>query len=353
MQIQYPSPNKGIYNALIWCLTIPMFCVLLSCGTSPSIQVIGNESDSTPTRPRHIIFKGDDYMVCKLKGDETAASLAKIYLGGSKKAWIIEDANGRNTFKKGQVVIIPVRLKNIGGIAANGYQTVPVLGYYGIEKKCGASHCVPSHIFDQQMKYLKDKGYRVISMVDLLGFLYYQRAVPEKSVAVTIEDSRVSIYHTAVPILKKYGFNATFFINVDLIDKDKTAMTWAQVKELKANGFAVGSLALSNDDFKGKKDNEDEQSYMARIKTTLLHSKEVIDKKLSQNTVYIALPSDEHNAFLLNICDQIGYKIALSTRQGSNPFFEDPLALKRNLILDPDMEIFITKLKTFQKSPLR
>jgi hypothetical protein len=54
----------------------------------------------------------------------------------------------------------------------------------------------------------------------------------------------------------------------------------------------------------------------------------------------------------VNICDLVGYKMAFAVKRGGNPFFADPLNLKRDAILKRDMESFIRKLKTFYEFSL-
>ena len=54
---------------------------------------------------------------------------------------------------------------------------------------------------------------------------------------------------------------------------------------------------------------------------------------MEQDTIYLAFPYGSYDQRVLNICDQAGYKIGLSVKGGGNPFFADPLALKRDQIL--------------------
>jgi hypothetical protein len=48
-----------------------------------------------------------------------------------------------------------------------------------------------------------------------------------------------------------------------------------------------------------------------------------------------------------------GYKIAMSVKRGGNPFFTDPLMLRRDQILKRDMQTFISRLKTFNHLSLK
>jgi hypothetical protein len=176
-----------------------------------------------------------------MKGGESPGSLAKSFLGDARKSWIIEDANEGVSFRRGEAVVIPLREENKGGLTPKGYQTVPVLTYHHFGKNCTSPYCMPAAVFDGQMKYLKKKGYRVITLGMLLNFLRYRHALPRKSVVIAIDDGNRSAYTTAYPILRKYGYKATLFIYTDFVGISKGAITWEQLREMKAAGFEIGS----------------------------------------------------------------------------------------------------------------
>ena len=188
-------------------------------------------------------------------------TLAKKYLGDEKKYWKIEDANEEVPFQDGQTIIIPLKEENIGGLTpirdTTPYRFCVIIGLL----KIASLPCVfPSQIFEQQMKYLKENGYRVITLSQLYGFLQYQHAVPKNSVVITLDDGYRSVYDTAYPILKKYGFTATLFVYTDFVGMGKSAMTWDQLRDMKADGFEIGSHSLSHPDLTKKRDGENEDN---------------------------------------------------------------------------------------------
>jgi peptidoglycan/xylan/chitin deacetylase (PgdA/CDA1 family) len=299
------------------------------------------------------VFQSEDYAIYRLEGGETSFSLAERFLGDAKKSWMIEDANRGIPFERSQVIVIPLKEVNKGGLTVDGYQVVPILCYHRFAENCKSPQCMPTHIFDQQMKYLKDNNYRVVTLEEVLGFLNYRHPLPKRSVVITIDDGYRSGYDIAYPILKKYGFTATLFIYTDYVGISRSAITWDQLRDLKAQGFEVGSHTVSHCDLTRKRDGEDDQTYMARIKKELLVSKQIIDKELDQDTIYFAYPYSNYNQRILHLSHQVGYKIGLSVKRGGNPFFSDPLTLKRDPIIKRDMETFITRVTSFKKFPLQ
>ena len=70
-----------------------------------------------------------------------------------------------------------------------------------------------------------------------------RNAIPDKLVVLTFDDSAKSHFTVVRPLLKQYGFNATFFITegFDFTDNKTDYMTWAQIAQLHRDGFEIGN----------------------------------------------------------------------------------------------------------------
>ncbi len=348
VELQRKSSAGGIFFAIgLWLL------FLSSCVTT------GTTPDSTGTKgadrqhEKPAAFQSEDYILYELEGDETPESLAQRFLSDPKKKWIIEDNNEGIRYEKGQLIVIPLKEEARGGLTVNGYQKIPILTYHRFGKKSKSRLCIPGQVFDQQMTYLKKNGYRVIPLSDLIAFMQFRTALPKKAVAITIDDGYRSVYDIAFPILKKYGFAATLFIYLDFIGIPGSSVTWEQLKEMKSNGFEVGAHTLSHCNLIKKRKDESEKVYIERVEKELVLSKQIIDKKLNQNTVAIAFPYGAYNQEILDLCEKAGYKLGLSVKRGGNPFFSNPLSLNRNQLLSRDLNYFIRNLNTFHDVSLR
>ncbi len=310
-------------------------------------------ANNSSVQHQSLIYKSNDYALCKLGNETSLSQLAKIYLGNEKWSWKIEDANDLSTLGEDSLVTVPLKDKNMGGLFEDGYQSVPILCYHKFSRDESSPLTTPSHIFEQQMKYLKDNGYRVITPKDLLGFLEYRSQIPKKSVIITIDDGYKSVYDIAVPIFKRYKFTATIFVYTNYVGISKKAMSWDDLRELKSQGFTIGSHTVSHADLTKKKPNEASDDFYQRIRKELSLSKKIIDKELGQNTISLSFPYGRQNPDALEIAKSVGYKIAVTVDRGSNPFFTNPLALNRDMILKKDMKFFILRLKTFNNVSLR
>jgi peptidoglycan/xylan/chitin deacetylase (PgdA/CDA1 family) len=294
-----------------------------------------------------ITFKSDKHILYTLSKDMRPSLIAQKLFGDKDKAWIIEDSNKKARYLAGETIMIPLSNDNRAGLFKMGYQTIPILCYHRFAKECTSQLCAPEEIFDRQMKYLKENGYRVISLEMLQGYLEYKTPLPEKSVIITIDDGYKSVYEVALPILKKYNFTASLFIYTDFV-AGGSAMTWEQIKTVKAAGFEIGSHTISHSDLTVKKPGESDEDYTRRITGEIVHSKQILDKKLDQETLFFAFPFGSSNPQVNRICKNAGYTLGLTVNRGGNTFFKDPFLLHRDQILSREQDVFISSLNTFK-----
>lgn len=70
-----------------------------------------------------------------------------------------------------------------------------------------------------------------------------RRPIPEGLVVLTFDDSKASHYTVVRPLLKRYGFGATFFITeaFSFRTNKEDYLTWEQIRELNQDGFEIGN----------------------------------------------------------------------------------------------------------------
>lgn len=70
-----------------------------------------------------------------------------------------------------------------------------------------------------------------------------RKPIPDKLVVLTFDDSAKSHFTVVRPILKRYGFGATFFITegFDFASNKKDYMTWDEIAQLHRDGFEIGN----------------------------------------------------------------------------------------------------------------
>lgn len=327
------------------------FIVLLGISSIVFNACAPTRTTTQPSDKR--LFRSEDYVVYLLQDSETPGELAEKFLGGQNKSWMIEEANPGVRFARGNAIVIPLKDRNKGGLSSDGFQTIPILTYHRFAEECSSPLCMPTKTFELQMKYLKENGYHVITAEELLSFLGYRQGLPQKSVLITMDDGYRSVYDIAYPILNRYGFTATLFIYTSFVGVSKIAITWDQLKEMQAKGFTIGSHTIYHSDLTQPKDGETEQEYIARVKEELYGSKKIMDQKLGQDTYFLAYPFGRYDQQSIQIARDAGYKMAMSVKRGGNAFFANPLTLRRDQILEKDLQSFISRLKIFNHVSLK
>jgi peptidoglycan/xylan/chitin deacetylase (PgdA/CDA1 family) len=296
-------------------------------------------------------YRSEDYVVYKAKPGDTAESIAKQFLGDPQKAWVIKDAN--DAVLPDRYIVVTLKNSNPGGVYEKGVQQVAILCYHHFDNSCSSPLCVPANTFDRQMKFLKENDYVVITPEQLMAFLELREPLPRKSAMITIDDGYRSAYRIAYPILKKYGFTATLFVYTDYVGVSGKAITWDQLRELKANGFTIGSHTKAHSDLSKRGALESVGAYTARLKRELDASKQIIDRQLKQSTFFLAYPFGRTNPDATRMAQRAGYRLAVTVNRGGNAFYQNPYLLHRDQILKKDMATFKKRLRTFQPLSLR
>jgi len=121
-------------------------------------------------------------------------------------------------------------------------QAVPVLMYHHVMPNPSNFIAISPATFDAQMGYLKSHGFHPVSISQLEEFVYTGKRLPSNPVLITFDDDRMNQLTYAVPILKKYGFTATFFVVKKwIVTSSPYFMHEAQLKQLIADGYDVQS----------------------------------------------------------------------------------------------------------------
>ena len=82
-----------------------------------------------------------------------------------------------------------------------------------------------------------------VCLLTMTGAAAQLQPIPDKLVVLTFDDSKASHYTVVRPLLKKYGFGATFFISegFSFRTNKEDYLTWEQIAELHRDGFEIGN----------------------------------------------------------------------------------------------------------------
>jgi peptidoglycan/xylan/chitin deacetylase (PgdA/CDA1 family) len=298
-------------------------------------------------------FESDDFVVTWAQPGDTTESLARRHLGDGRRAWMIEDYAGVRDLLPGQEVIIPKRPWNASGVEASGYQLVPVLVYHNLAERGRGRMVLAASSFEQQMRYLKENGYRVVSLTDLVEWMQLGRQLPRRAVALTFDDGYRAFKQHAYPVLRELGFTATLFVYTDYVGAGRNAMSWEDLRQLAAEGFDVQAHSKTHGDLK-RAPGEGDAQHARRLHQELAEPQEIFQRHLGRRSAILAYPYGSWDEDVLARAREAGYLAAFSVRRQGNAAFVRPLAAHRSQIYsDMSIEDFVRNLNVFQEEPLR
>ena len=147
-------------------------------------------------------------------------------------------------------LIVAVVVSVLGALwiapAAAGSSAV-VFMYHRFGENAYPSTNIRLEQFAAHLAELKSGRYTVMGLPEIVTRLRHGKNLPDRTVAITIDDAYRTVYTEAWPRLKAAGFPFTVFVTTGPVDERfKGMMTWDQIRELKAGGVTIGHHTASH-----------------------------------------------------------------------------------------------------------
>lgn len=216
---------------------------------------------------------------------------------------------------------------------------VPILVYHHVSQSIsegGSSGLrrltVTAEIFAQQMQYLQDNGYHVITFSDLADYFEKGKELPTLPVIISFDDGWETQFEYALPSLEKYHYPATFFVVTDYIGR-RGFISWPQLQTLLTDGMRIGSHSRSHPRLTKIKD-------AAKLWDQIYNSKIILEAQLEASVEEFAYPYGSYNAKAAAAVKQAGYRAGRGCCSGIAHTSGDVFLLKAVMVPN-DMEKFI------------
>jgi peptidoglycan/xylan/chitin deacetylase (PgdA/CDA1 family) len=191
-------------------------------------------------------------------------------------------------------------------------------------------------LFEEQVAWLARRGFVSVHLADLLA---EPKPGPARRVVITFDDGARNLLTHAVPILRKYGMTATFFVPSHYLggwncwDADEpypreALMTAEDLRELHAGGCEIGAHGARHLNIRTV-------SLKAGLQE-LSVSKQRLEEALKATVNVMAYPFGEYPPEYAQMCRQSGYLAACAISAHTDAVLDDPFALRRILIYAKD-----------------
>ena len=196
---------------------------------------------------------------------------------------------------------------------------------------------VPPDDFSAHLAYLRSEGYTSLDLYHLLDHLTWGRSLPAKPIIITIDDGYRDAYENAFPLLKEYGFTATFFILTDPIDQNSDRyLTWDQVAEMAAAGMGFEPHSKTHPDLRGQ-----DHDYLV---WEILGAAQTLEVHLGRYPRFFAYPSGWYDQSTIDFLKEINFWGAVTTWHGVTHTWEDRFEILRIRVSGGDTVAVLTEL---------
>lgn len=121
-------------------------------------------------------------------------------------------------------------------------------------------HTLEPDDFEAKLRYLRDHGYRTLTLDEALAHVRGEEAAGPRSVVLTVDDGRLSTWTVGYPLLRRYGMHAAAFVIAGFVEEGpprptlddgdptggtreglteerdlRTVLRWSEVEELHAS----------------------------------------------------------------------------------------------------------------------
>lgn len=240
--------------------------------------------------------------------------------------------------------------------------SVLVLAYHRVNGIRPADGLVVSpYSFRRQMQILRALGFSSLTVEAAVKAFRSGLRVPKRTVIITFDDGYRDNYLWARPILKEFGYTATFFIAASFCDTDEIfpwdqvkgwthiydedlPMTSVQLRSLQEEGFEIGSHGMTHRNLTDLDPHE--------VYRELMESKGLLEHVTMKQVVSFCYPRGLFTQEISRVVKEVGYHAAVVTpRSGmSLSAVERVFAIPRSGIYSGDSTLsFLVKISPIWK----
>ncbi|MCR4344602.1 MAG: polysaccharide deacetylase family protein [Candidatus Scalindua sp.] len=194
--------------------------------------------------------------------------------------------------------------------------------------------------FEEQLDYFSRNNIPIIPLCDVDAYIRGNLHVEKQSFSLTFDTGFIELYTLCYPLLKKYGYPATFFIRPDTVGKIEDIngrrvqyMNWNHIRKLAENGMTIGIL--------GGRGRMVSDTLLEEIEEEIKEFKPKFEEELGEKIVYYCVSDGVPTKQMINLFKQEGFNAVFCqspTEQKTHSY-----AVGRIQIDDNDLNILVIK----------
>ena len=191
--------------------------------------------------------------------------------------------------------------------------------------------------FKTHLETLKKSGAVGVTFQDLYDAAIFGKELPRKPVMITFDDGYRGTYERALPLLKRYGFRAVFYLlgrkgatqnTWDPIDSESALIGEDDIKALASEGMEVGAHSVSHRNFSNLN--------QAEIESEVQESKSYLEQITGKPILSFAYPFGGISDLAKGVLSKSGVFFAVATDSGRHSISEEPMQIFRCSVFPTD-----------------
>jgi len=168
--------------------------------------------------------------------------------------------------------------------------------------------------FRAQMQALQREGWRGVCVGQAIDYF------DQKSVAITFDDGSESDLLSAAPVLREFGFSATFYVTSSWLGKSGY-LSPAQLRELRALGFEVGCHSMTHAYLTDLDENG--------LQSEIVQAKSQLQRVIGSTVEHFSCPGGRFDRRVARVASLAGYRTVSTSEIRTNTKSTDRFALGR------------------------
>lgn len=185
-------------------------------------------------------------------------------------------------------------------------------------------YILPLESFHRQMSWIKTCGWRGLNVSEALCY------PAEPSVCVTFDDGCETDFIAAAPVLREFGFNATFYLTAGRLGTPGYLKA-SQVRDLDAQGFQIGCHSMTHPYLSDLAESE--------LRHEIVDAKLQIEAILGHSIEHFSCPGGRYDQRTLQMARHAGFAAVANSRfyansRSTSPYELGRIAVQRNFSME-------------------
>jgi len=183
-----------------------------------------------------------------------------------------------------------------------------ILQYHHFGSDTPASTSVTMDQFERHLAYLVEHDFKVWPLQRIIEYLQKGKPLPEKCIALTIDDAYRSVYDRAFPLLKERGWPFTVFVPAEGVDRGfESYMTWEEMRTMLPFGATFANHSYTHGHLVRRKPGESDADWRKRVERDIRRCQSLLEKELGSAPLFFAYPYGEYDTELERIVRSLGF----------------------------------------------